>query len=865
MESQLQILNAKKDEEKINTLIQSSKENREKTELKDKEMEGSTSTTSSKRVSKTPKKFHDFEAQTKTPREPHPNEVEKEEPKTSPGKYQCDECERNFKKKSHLDEHILIHAGEKPHKCEKCGWSFRRADKMRKHMETCNYVNRETEYAAFLKPDKRKSSEGLKAVLTANTNSARWTSGIYVCDVCEKDCGYRQNLYIHMKRHEKNGEWTRPATGPMFPKINPPRDDTLSGPQAVKKGRGRPKREEDEEMVDGDDLASKKEPEDQQKDTQQQIRKVGTIIAAKSSRTFRTPAPVEQDEDSKDTSDANEGIEKADDDTSKSQRTKWRGGAPPSYWVWGRYICEVCKKDCGYANNLGLHRKRSHGLTYRQERLGYDGEIERGSKLKQNPNEPGYGMSRKKRKRDHDEETEQPKGGHRFISKAMPCFECDACKADDCLQCKWCHDKKKHGGPGRLNKRCIQRRCTKPKIVEMMDHMTSKPMKMIRLEGGDSAITYSTTPVRTTYLQAGGLVKAMPCRVCLACTMEDCGACRFCLDKRKFGGPGKMNKRCREKKCLTPKDLGAPSTVPTTYVRKMPEFVSSKFLNEGEKPRQARDPRDTNISYDDDDEDNYEQDDEVPVPLRPDHQVSLENFVSMGLESGARTPNYLGNIEMEEFNKERGKQGEQSRKALKTIPVSVDKLSPSKCNVAVEFFEAFDEDSLLYNGTGVISNDKGTNDDLCFTCGASGGGKMIYCIACCEPHHPFCLPQEDLPGSDLAEETWVCNRCSVCKVCGDGAQGEEGERSCDVCRHLFHADCLPADQKEMKGDAWTCGSCVRCAGCGGGTVSHQTSEEALCGKCCRARMKGSYCPVCKGCYEEDDYEQAMIECGQCGG
>ena len=99
------------------------------------------------------------------------------------------------------------------------------------------------------------------------------------------------------------------------------------------------------------------------------------------------------------------------------------------------------------------------------------------------------------------------------MTKAMPCFECEACKSNDCMECKWCHDKKKHGGPGRLNKRCIKRRCTQPRIVEMMDHMPSRPMKMVRLEGGvNSRIHYTTTPIRTTYLQAGGLVKAMPCR-----------------------------------------------------------------------------------------------------------------------------------------------------------------------------------------------------------------------------------------------------------------------------------------------------------------------------------------------------------------
>ena len=125
-------------------------------------------------------------------------------------RYKCDECDKNFKKKSHLDEHMLIHAGEKPFKCEKCGWSFRRKDKMKKHMESCNYVNRESEFSAFLRPGKRRSSTGVtkivQGILTANSGSSRWQTGVYICTVCQKDCGYKQNLLFHMKRHEKYGE-----------------------------------------------------------------------------------------------------------------------------------------------------------------------------------------------------------------------------------------------------------------------------------------------------------------------------------------------------------------------------------------------------------------------------------------------------------------------------------------------------------------------------------------------------------------------------------------------------------------------------------------------------------------------------------
>ena len=41
----------------------------------------------------------------------------------------------------------------------------------------------------------------------------------------------------------------------------------------------------------------------------------------------------------------------------------------------------------------------------------------------------------------------------------------------------------------------------------------------------------------------------MPCNNCQACFTDDCGICKFCLDKRTFGGPGKLKKRCELRVC----------------------------------------------------------------------------------------------------------------------------------------------------------------------------------------------------------------------------------------------------------------------------------------------------------------------------
>ena len=43
------------------------------------------------------------------------------------------------------------------------------------------------------------------------------------------------------------------------------------------------------------------------------------------------------------------------------------------------------------------------------------------------------------------------------------------------------------------------------------------------------------------------------CGVCPACTAEDCGACRHCLDKPSRGGKGRLRQKCVKRKCTVGK------------------------------------------------------------------------------------------------------------------------------------------------------------------------------------------------------------------------------------------------------------------------------------------------------------------------
>ena len=44
--------------------------------------------------------------------------------------------------------------------------------------------------------------------------------------------------------------------------------------------------------------------------------------------------------------------------------------------------------------------------------------------------------------------------------------------------------------------------------------------------------------------------RSTSCKTCTNCVKTDCGTCKYCLDKPKFGGLGKMKQKCIQRKCL---------------------------------------------------------------------------------------------------------------------------------------------------------------------------------------------------------------------------------------------------------------------------------------------------------------------------
>ena len=48
----------------------------------------------------------------------------------------------------------------------------------------------------------------------------------------------------------------------------------------------------------------------------------------------------------------------------------------------------------------------------------------------------------------------------------------------------------------------------------------------------------------------GAKRKHKHCGECANCKRDDCGACKFCKDKTKFGGPNRKRQSCELKQCL---------------------------------------------------------------------------------------------------------------------------------------------------------------------------------------------------------------------------------------------------------------------------------------------------------------------------
>ncbi|XP_041373736.1 uncharacterized protein LOC121386787 isoform X2 [Gigantopelta aegis] len=365
--------------------------------------------------------------------------------------------------------------------------------------------------------------------------------------------------------------------------------------------------------------------------------------------------------------------------------------------------------------------------------------------------------------------------------------------------------------------------------------------------------------------------RKLRCRTCVGCRKPECGRCIYCRDKTKNGGPNLIKQACVERKCLHP-----------IYKR----AATNSFVMQNLKgSEQADDDGDDNIC---DDNQN------VPVPKNSEGNPSSSNTSQIARYLGGREAQQgevtvpraqMGDGLSLEHSKqsslEMPKRGTRLReKAVTTMqqaivqpvlnvlrkPPLTSGLSKDVHLIKADFKEDMSLNFSWAYGMALTMMKPTCVRTVCFLCGSAGKHELIFCMACCEPFHMFCLSEDERPEEENMEN-WCCRKCQFCNVCGH----QNNLLQCDRCQSTYHPECLgpnyptrPSRQKNI----WVCMKCVRCKSCGATTPGNCNSaiwmyDFSLCYECGQLMDKGNFCPVCHKCYSDDDWESKMVECAVC--
>ncbi|XP_034466442.1 histone-lysine N-methyltransferase 2B isoform X3 [Hippoglossus hippoglossus] len=405
------------------------------------------------------------------------------------------------------------------------------------------------------------------------------------------------------------------------------------------------------------------------------------------------------------------------------------------------------------------------------------------------------------------------------------------------------------------------------------------------------------------------------CGVCKGCNHEDdCGDCINCLDKPKFGGPNTKRQCCVYKRCDQIEERKARRlsgrTAPKGASKRQRSSLSGGHSSNDEGNEGAADSP-SGLQGDDHSPSVRKQPKRVVKPRVYFDLVDYESDLDEKALSSSASParrrgtgyrfnqdfvsldGFLGDISDEEVRhrkstSHRVQPGKRKPEKGQTSQVPFEQTPPSVLAALAHGFEQrdvesskpthkirvdFKEDCTLENvwkmgGLSILTSAPLMPPYVCLLCASKGQHEMLYCRVCCEPFHQFCLEPAERPSEDN-KENWCCRRCKFCHVCGRKTNHSKPLLECERCQNCYHASCLgpnyPKQNKKRK--AWVCITCIRCKSCG---VTPGKSWEAdwnhdkgLCPDCSKLSDQGNYCPICFKCYEDNDYDSQMMQCGTC--
>ena len=223
----------------------------------------------------------------------------------------------------------------------------------------------------------------------------------------------------------------------------------------------------------------------------------------------------------------------------------------------------------------------------------------------------------------------------------------------------------------------------------------------------------------------------MPCGSCKLCLMDDCGKCVFCRDKRKFGGPGKLKKRCEARICSA-----TPPRKPGTPFRPSPRPLDPRAYGQHQPS--------TILNHN------------MRTPIQA--PAGMPSRIAALIQQGARL--LPSNVNGGSYNNSLPSLDNQP--APEVVKLVDNPILPEEDRIALENsielgLETYKEvvnirlvppqQPAIDNGAKLSTQQQKA---LCYMCKKDNKEDLFYCSICCNPFHQFCL-------HNLSSTT--CSRC----------------------------------------------------------------------------------------------------------